>query len=288
MGYRLAVQAERAFDADFDAVQEMGSCPMQRIDPRVARSRRALRDALADEIHEVGDLTRVTATSLAERAGVTRRTFYTHFRDISDLVDQVENEAIDELDAKVRVIADVTLADMSKAIEKLAPVPGSVELLDYIRENGSFYQALLGEGGDPAFAEKIKEHLRGTITPRALTGIAAPAVGSFVEYYITFAISAEMGVLMRWLAGGMVESSGVMARIMTALMFVRPGDLYGAPISFDIPRYGLALTLLSAYPSLDDAGKKNSSSAKSAERTKSTARTENAAEAGMEGVDSHV
>ena len=33
----------------------------------------------------------------------------------------------------------------------------------------------------------------------------------------------------------MHESVGAMARLMTALMFVRPGDLYGRPIGFDIP-----------------------------------------------------
>ena len=32
-----------------------------------------------------------------------------------------------------------------------------------------------------------------------------------------------------------------MARVMTALMFVRPGDLYGKKIEFDIPSLGLAL-----------------------------------------------
>lgn len=259
------------------------------VDPRVARSRRALRDALATEIRETGDLARVTATSLAERAGVTRRTFYTHFRDVSDLVDQVENEAIGELDEKVRAIAAVTLADMSQAIEHLEPVPGSVELLDYIRENGAFYQALLGNGGDPAFAEKIKDHLRRIITPRVLTGIAAPALGSFLNYYITFAISAEMGVLMRWLADGMAESSGVMARVMTALMFVRPGDLYGSPISFDIPRYGFALTLLNAATGavpMDALLAMGASGAPAARATDET----NAADAamdGMEGVVSH-
>ena len=36
----------------------------------------------------------------------------------------------------------------------------------------------------------------------------------------------------------------MMARVMTSLMFVRPGDLYGRAIDFDIPT--IALALLSA------------------------------------------
>ena len=46
--------------------------------------------------------------------------------------------------------------------------------------------------------------------------------------------------MVRWLAGGARESAGAMARLMTALMFVRPGDLYGKPINLDIPRFVLA------------------------------------------------
>ena len=62
----------------------------------------------------------------------------------------------------------------------------------------------------------------------------------FFKYYLTFAISAEVGVLLRWLDGGMVEPVGTMARLMTGLMFVRPGDLYGNPIELDVPRFALA------------------------------------------------
>ena len=227
-----------------ESFEQAGRVP-ETVDRRTVRSRAALREALTEEIRATGDLSRVTATALATRAGLTRRSFYTHYRDVNDLVAQVEEEALVELDEKIAHMAAATLADMSQALDKLEPVPGSVELLEYIRENGIFYQALLGEGGDPAFVEKIKSHVREVIAPRALTGIAAPAVGAYFAYYLTFAISAEMGVLMRWLAGGMVESSEVMARIMTSLMFVRPGDLYGSPVSIDIPRYGLALAGMS-------------------------------------------
>ena len=83
--------------------------------------------------------------------------------------------------------------------------------------------------------------VRETVASRALEGIDLLAIGAFFDYYLTFAISAEVGVLVRWLTGGMRESSEAMARVMTALMFVRPGDLYGKKIEFDIPSLGLAL-----------------------------------------------
>ena len=46
----------------------------------------------------------------------------------------------------------------------------------------------------------------------------------------------------------MGEPVGTMARLMTLLMFVRPGDLYDNSYDMNIPMYGLAL-----MASLEDA-----------------------------------
>ncbi|MCH3943884.1 MAG: TetR family transcriptional regulator C-terminal domain-containing protein [Atopobiaceae bacterium] len=212
-----------------------------RLDPRTLRSRRALREALAAEIEATGDLSRVTVTAVTDRAGLTRRTFYSHYRDIADLVAQTEEETLGDLRGLVTAISNINLEDLYHTIDCLEPCPGAVEFLEYFKSNGSYLRALLGDGGDPAFIEKIKALAHEVIGIRALTGIDVRALGSFFDYYITFAISAEAGVLTRWLAGGMRESTQVMARIMTVLMFVRPGDLYGNPIDLNIPAYGLAL-----------------------------------------------
>ena len=197
----------------------------QSTDRRSVRTRRALRQALADEIDATGDLTRVTVTAVTERAGVTRRTFYSHFRDIPDLV--------------VR-ISECHLGQLQESLSRQEPAPGSIELLTCVRERGDYLRPLLGDGGDPAFAERLKRMVREVVSDRALDGIDLRALGSFFDYYLTFAISAEVGVLIRWLEGGMRESVGTMARLMTALMFVRPGDLYGSHIEFDIPSFALA------------------------------------------------
>ena len=76
--------------------------------------------------------------------------------------------------------------------------------------------------------------VREVVMARALHGFSPLALHVF-DYYLTFVISAEVGVLVRWLTTGMAESPEIMACMMTALMFVRPGDLYGRPIEFDIP-----------------------------------------------------
>lgn len=211
-----------------------------RTDRRCVRTRQALRLALAQEIDATGDLSRVTVTAVTERAGVTRRTFYSHFRDIPDLVNQIENETLSELRAPLARVAASHLADLRRALDAGEPAPGSVELLECVRERGDYLRPLLGNGGDPAFADRLKQMVHDVIAMRALDGLDLRAIGPFFDYYLTFAISAEVGVLLRWLDGGMRQGVHEMARLMTALMFVRPGDLYDSPIDLDIPSFALS------------------------------------------------
>ena len=209
-------------------------------DRRSVRTRRALRQALAKEISATGDLSRVTVTAVTERAGVTRRTFYSHFRDIPDLVRQIEDETLAELRAPLARIAASHLDDLRRALDHGEAAPGAETLLAAVRDRGDYLRPLLGKGGDPAFAERIKTVVHEVVGMRALDGLDLRALGPLFDYYLTFAISAEVGVLLRWLDGGMRESVPTMARLMTALMFVRPGDLYDNPIELDIPSFALA------------------------------------------------
>lgn len=202
------------------------------LDRRSKRTRRALRDALAAEIEEAGDLSQVTVTAVSDRAGVTRRTFYSHFKDIPDLVNAIEDETVADLRPLVEHLACSSLDQLENAISHFRPCPGSVEILTYFTER-PYLRPLLGEGGDPAFSQRVKRMARETVQDRALDGLDVRAI-PFFDYYLTFAISAEVGVLERWLATGMEESVPAMARLMTALMFVRPGDLYGKSLEFDV------------------------------------------------------
>ena len=214
------------------------------LDRRSLRTRLALRRALAEEIDAVGDLSQVTVTAVTDRAGVTRRTFYSHFKDIPNLVDRVEQDALQELMPYLSALSKVNLEQLKDALDSYKPCPGSAELLGAIRKRGFYLRPLLGKGGDPAFAERLKRTAHEAIAKRALHDLNPRAVGPFFDYYLTFAISAEVGVLVRWLVGGMRESDEQMAGLMTALMFVAPGDLYGKPIKLDIPRFALATLVL--------------------------------------------
>ena len=213
-------------------------------DRRSRRSQCALRDALAAEINAGEDLSRITVAALTERAGLTRRTFYSHYRDIPDFVLAVEDALIAEIRALVHGISATTLPDVYRSIEELAPAPGSVELLRYLAANRELVGALLGPGGDPAFIKKLIDMARAEVSHRMQMGIFPTALGAFFDYYLTYVVAAETGVVQRWFENGLAEPPEAIARIMTVIAFVRPGDLYGMPIDINVPAYGMKLMTL--------------------------------------------
>ena len=210
---------------------------LEKCDRRSLRSQRALRQALASELAEGGDLSRVNVASLTERAGLTRRTF--------------EDGLLTEIRERVELITAAKLPDLYRNIDELEPAPGSVELLRYLAANRDLIGALLGPGGDQAFIKKIIDTAREAVVPRAQTGILGLALGTFFDYYVTYVVSAEVGMIQRWFERGLAESPEAMARIMTVIAFVRPGDLYGQPIDINVPEYGMKLLNLQLEDAVD-------------------------------------
>ena len=218
-----------------------GAASAGKVDRRSLRSQLALRDALAAEIAACEDISRISVASLTERAGLTRRTFYSHYKDIPDFIEQVENALLEDVRTLVCAIAEATLPELYQNIERLEPAPGSVDLLRYISDNRELIGALIGPGGDQAFINKVVDMACSAVSDRMQTGIFPGALGAFFDYYLSSVVASEVGVVQRWFERDLAESPETMARIMTVIAFVRPGDLYGMPIDVNVAAYGLKL-----------------------------------------------
>lgn len=237
----VPVGDSRVSSASSAPVQRRTSASTCKLDRRSLRSQHALQRTLAQELSAGEDISRLSVATLTEHAGLTRRTFYSHYKDIPDFIEQVERGLLEEIRERVHNFSELTLPDLYKSIDEVEPAPGAVELLQYLADNRELIGSLLGTGGDPAFIEKIIEMVRGEVSQRMQTGIFPGVLKTFFDYYLTSVVASEVGVVQRWFATGCHESPKTMACIMTVIAFVRPGDLYGMPIDINVPKYGLKL-----------------------------------------------
>jgi AcrR family transcriptional regulator len=156
-------------------------------DPRAARTRAKLREALLHECAE-RPLEEVGVAALVRRAGVGRATFYVHYADLEAL-------AVDACADVVREAVDALHAWRGRPDPVRAP-DALLAFFAGLVPHASLYRALLTPGGGGPLGHVLHRDLRArSLAERELVGAAdAPLIASAVA--ATFA-----GVLADWLHG---------------------------------------------------------------------------------------
>jgi AcrR family transcriptional regulator len=171
------------------------SAATPKVDRRVLHTRDALGDALVNLMHEKPFDT-ITVQQVLDRAGISRSTFYTHYRDKDDLFMSDVEEFWEGM--------STLISRRGETSDRVAPV---TELLGHIAEARDFYSALIASGkiqdvlelGRGHFARGIEQ--RFNELPRA-SGIAAERRPT-----LAFALSgALMSLLSWWVDRGMSPS----------------------------------------------------------------------------------
>ena len=89
------------------------------LDPRVARSRRSITEALLDLLAAGRPYETLTVSEIASKAAVTRKTFYAHFGSVDDIVRQMAAELLRGLAARIDDTSfrlPLTSEDLGRAI----------------------------------------------------------------------------------------------------------------------------------------------------------------------------
>jgi len=126
-----------------------------RMNARGRRTRNALGDALVALMHEKA-FEEITVQQVLDRAGVSRTTFYSHFRDKDDLFLSDAEDFFEQLGS--------LLDKMRAPLTRVAPL---AELVTHVGEMREFYKALVVSGkvhdlhelGIGSFARSIEKRL---------------------------------------------------------------------------------------------------------------------------------
>ncbi len=213
-----AAQAPSASAAPAPTTSALSEC-----DPRIARSRAALREAFIELVEERG-LDGFSVGDLCSRAGLNRGTFYNHFTDKENLLASFEDEVIEGLGGVLVKFQQLKLREIAACSLRRRPLPVLVELFDYLRAEGAFLHAMLGPGGDARFGLKLRETVCGEFVRSLLHDRYRSDPSPFVRYYISFYSGAYLGVIGEWISSGMAETSEEMALIAMRLLFIKPGE----------------------------------------------------------------
>ena len=111
------------------------------IDRRVRKTKRQLRQALMDLMSEKPSKS-ISVRELAERADINRGTFYIHYKDVSDLLQRLEDEMAERLILVCKKYAYST--------SEVDAFPYLTELYRFAQDNADLCLVLLGPGRIPS------------------------------------------------------------------------------------------------------------------------------------------
>jgi AcrR family transcriptional regulator len=166
----------------------------EKVDLRVRRSRKMLQEALIELTVEKKGFTAVTVQDITERAMVNRSTFYRHYLDKCDLVQQYMADVF-AFPSGEKV--EVTL----EADQTRGPVPsGLLNLLKHVQEYADFYRIMLSADGDPGFTEDFRQNLEKRFRTLVADQQGTEASKTLpVEMRIKYVTYAGVGAIVWWL-----------------------------------------------------------------------------------------
>ncbi|NCB51905.1 MAG: TetR/AcrR family transcriptional regulator [Clostridia bacterium] len=180
----------------------------KKVDRRVRRTKRQLRMALTSLMLEK-DISTITVFEITELAGVNRGTFYSHYKDVHDLLNQLEEGIF------------VNLAEVSRTYDPKAPNSDAssfiYDILTLVNDNADICKALLCYNGDLEFQRRLFLVLKDDFFRKYLMSVCQTEE-KMLDYYCIFSVSGVLSITKDWLSCGQKEPPAEIARICVDFM----------------------------------------------------------------------
>lgn len=188
-------------------------------DHRTRVTKMLIRKAMTKQL-ENKPIQNITIKELCETAGINRGTFYAHYSDLYQLMDELEDEMTKEFQKTLDPLLD-------RQGESPSPISVTTAVFQCLKENADLCTVTLGEYGDKAFAERLLNMGRERCK-EAYTRYFANTSQKQIEFYYAFVSAGCIGLLRQWLEEGMTTSAKEVATMAEHIMLYGISSLNNA------------------------------------------------------------
>lgn len=159
----------------------------------------------------------ITVKELCALAGINRGTFYSHYLDLYDLLEKIEEEMLRDFQKALEPL-------LSSQAGELDPVHITAGIYQCLKDNADICTVTLGEFGDKGFALRLV-NLGRERCMESYSKYFKNASPWQIQQFYAFVSAGHIGLLQQWLADGMTASAGEMAAIAESIMTLGIGFL---------------------------------------------------------------
>lgn len=173
-------------------------------DVRVRYTKEIIRKVFLDILVEK-PLNKITVTEICEQAKINRGTFYKHYQDVYDLMEQLENEALhrfEELLASSQVDGDYSIL---------------VTLLTSLAEYRELLAPLSGNSQSRQFMNRLNECCNNYAFSQMSSDQIALLTTTNKQYIYSYLTGGTANIIERWLQTGAKETPQQVAEAIQSL-----------------------------------------------------------------------
>ena len=127
---------------------------IERVQYRSAvRSKKYIKNAFS-ELLQKKDLDKITVTEIVKLSGLNRGTFYAHYNNITEVLEEIEKEVTDKILSLFSAYKDSIISN---------PTPFLREISDFLQKDYDFYKRLICAKVGENFIDKLKEFFVSTV-----------------------------------------------------------------------------------------------------------------------------
>lgn len=177
-------------------------------DRRTIKTKRALRKAFL-KLFKKKDINKITVSDITKLADLGRGTFYLYYKDVYDLLENIEKEVLEEIgDLFDKTLLSDSPPDFLSFMEKT---------MEYINENKDVFDIILSAKGSVLFLEKLKSFFRKKeLQERKHNHLSTDT--EYDQYEVTYVISGVVGIIQDWVRNGMNHPPKQMAQIVEKIL----------------------------------------------------------------------
>lgn len=174
-------------------------------DIRILKTQQAIENAMSDLLQEKS-FDHITTTELVKRAGISRSSFYTHYQDKYELIDNYQTVFF----TKLETIFSKNSTDLSAAI---------YELFQFLETDCPIESALLTENGTREIHMYLIQQIKTFLADVILPNFGQKSFDQVnLDYRTTYLSQAIFGILQLWIKRGKQETPQEITDILMLLV----------------------------------------------------------------------
>lgn len=179
-----------------------------KVDRRVRKTKAQLKEGLA-RLMLKKSIKEITVKELVDEVDINRSTFYLHYTDIYQMLQQIEEDALREI-SEVMKNCQIDSNNTDGAFFFI------VQFFNIMDSNKELCRALLGPHGDMAFVERIENLIAGTFLSQLPEKF--PKDDPNLKFAYAFILNGCIGLIRTWLSEPQQKSAEHMAELTYKLI----------------------------------------------------------------------